>query len=52
MIRSGFKDNKFQAKLITGEDKYKFNASTDGTLTVTGPNGSKFGIQHEVIVSK
>lgn len=46
MIRSGFKDNKFQAKLITGEDKYKFNTSTDGTLTVTGPNGSKFGMFH------
>ena len=37
MIRSGFKDNKYQAKMISGEDKFKFSVDEVGTLSVTGP---------------
>ena len=44
MIRSGFKDNKFQQKIISGEDKFKFDVDEDGVLNVTGSGKCSYGI--------
>ncbi|KAL4237053.1 hypothetical protein ACF0H5_005437 [Mactra antiquata] len=45
MIRSGFKDDHFRAKLVTGDDKFKFHLK-DECLAVSGPSGSRFALFH------
>lgn len=44
MVRSGFKDNKFQQKLISGEDKFKFDVDEQGVLNVTGPGKCSYSV--------
>ena len=44
MIRSGFKDNEFQQKIIFGEDKFQFDVDRSGVLNVTGPGKCSYGI--------
>ena len=47
MVRLSHKADYMNAKVIKGEDKWKFGVdSASGRLTVTGPNSSKYGIFH------
>ena len=43
MIRTGFKDNKFQAKCLKGDDKFTFEGD-QGHLFVRGVKDSKYGL--------
>ncbi|XP_060078987.1 uncharacterized protein LOC132558436 [Ylistrum balloti] len=42
MVRTGFKENFVQAKLIHGDDKWKFDTNTNGEVDAEGPSGSYF----------
>lgn len=46
VIRLGTSNMEFQAKIISGDDKFEFSVREDGILTVAGPTGSQFGIFH------
>ena len=47
MVRSGYKANKYRAKVITGDDKYTFSVDPEGNLMVTGPGEkNKYGLFH------
>ncbi|XP_033745872.1 LOW QUALITY PROTEIN: uncharacterized protein LOC117331312 [Pecten maximus] len=44
MVRTGFKDSFVEAKLIHGDDKWKFDGNTDGEVDCEGPGDSFFSI--------
>ncbi|XP_069101362.1 uncharacterized protein [Argopecten irradians] len=44
MVRTGFKDNFVQAKLIHGDDKWKFDANSEGEVVSDGPDKSFFSV--------
>ena len=44
LVRSGFKDNKFQNKIITGEEKFTFGVDDKGVLNVSGPGKCSYSI--------
>ncbi|XP_071175248.1 uncharacterized protein [Mytilus edulis] len=46
LIRLGTSGNNFQAKVLSGEDTFKFGVKDDGQLTVSGPKGCKFAVFH------
>lgn len=44
LVRSGFKDNKFQQKIITGEEKFTFSVDVSGVLNVSGPGKCSYTV--------
>ena len=44
LVRSGFKDNKFQSKVITGAEKFTFGVDDTGILNVTGPGKCSYSL--------
>ena len=46
VIRSGWKENKLQSSLLSGDDSWTFAAEGDGTLTVTGSGRYRYAVYH------
>ena len=44
LVRSGFKENKFQSKIITGGEKFTFGVDDKGVLNVSGPGKCSYSL--------
>ncbi|VDI39379.1 Hypothetical predicted protein [Mytilus galloprovincialis] len=46
ILRTGVSNRKFESKLVSGEDKFKFDLGENHMVTVHGPSNSRYGLFH------